>query len=582
MPSFSVTYPAPYDTAIACPPSAGFFEADTPAPPTPTWGEITVEFPHGCILETVICWSVAFSRDPSTVAAVAGAAACESSWEAQQWALPASYGVGGFGHTADWGPEYPWQGYGVTRYELLIDGVVWATLNGSVSFPDGVSEGPVWTPPVSCVTLAADHHPDWATVRDVSVRAYYNDVPRFVVFCYKQDDVDCDHPHVGDVTCNADPTESLCQEDFIEPVRSRKHDFTNAPSNQPTACGDFGPSMPCSTCTCCQLLAPLPRNCGIRLWTHASRLDYEKIDLTFESPVTEVQCPIPFCEDFEDCGSAPEERFGTTDCAATGFYCSPTHVLEAPLGDSNYWSHEAISSQAPVYLAAVLWLPTTWTLPPSYSNDVLVLAVEGDPDEANPFFEGIALRITSDGASVPTIYAVGAYGFLGSSWTSFGTPAELCLGDPNCLQFRYWAGDNSLPPSPGTYPVGTAVANGVEFGREARARNDTDTPHAEAVLFGAVAYSGSPAALVDTIYLDDVCYGQAAWIDCACSCVAAGGNVYLTRAISPEYEDGSWSPPSAVGVVNLRGVSADSNSEGGAAGSGEPGVQLGGTRIKLG
>ncbi len=425
--------------------------------------------------------------------------------------------------------------------------------------------------------------PNWSTVREVKVRAYYNDVPRFVVFCFKQENVDCDHTHVGVVSCNSDPTHTLCQEDFIEPLRSRKHDFTGTPSHQPTACGLFGGAMPCHTCTCCQPLEISPIHCGIRLWSAASRLDYEKIDLTFESPVTEVQCPIPFCEDFEACGSAPEERFGTADCDATGFYCSPTHVLEAQLGDSNYWRHEAISGIAPVYLAAVLWLPPVWALPANYSNDVLILAAEGDPDDANPYFEGAALRILSDDSGLASVYAIGAFGRLGSTWNTFGTPTLLCLGTPNCIQVRYWAGDNTLPPSLGSFPVGTVNANGIEVGREVRARNDTDTPHAEGVIFGAVAYPSDPSALSDTIWLDDVCYGQTAWITCACSCPPATGDVYLTRAIAPEYEDPSWSPPSAAGVVNLRGVSADSSGDGTAGPGVDAGdVHLGGARIKLG
>ncbi len=545
MPSFSVTYPAPYDTAIICPPNAGFFEADTPAPPTPTWDEIEITFPEGCQLETEICWGVSFSRDPSTVAAVAGAPACESLWEADQWALPASYGVGGFGHTADWGPEYPWQGYGVTKYEVLVDGVIVATLNGSVSYPGGTSEGPVWTPPATCVTLSAGAV-NWSSVREVSIRAYYNDVPRFVVFCFKQEELDCDHTHVGVVSCNSDPTHSLCQEDFIEPLRSRKHDFPHAPSNQPTACGAFGAGIACSTCTCCQPLETSPQHCGIRLWSSASRLDFEKIDLIFESPTTEEQCPKPFCQDFESCGSAEETRFGTADCAETGFYCSPTHVLSSQLGASNYWSHEAISGTSPVYLAAVLWLTDTWTLPPDYSNDALVLAVEG----AGGFFDGIAIRITSDGGGNPTIYAVGAYGILGSSWTSWGTPVELCLGEPNCLQFKYRSGIDPSPP----FAVGEGVINGVSMGQDVRSADLTEAPFVEAILYGAIDYSADPSALTDRVWHDDVCYGQTGWITCACSCPGATGDVYLTKSVAPEAPDPSWSPPSASGVVNLRGV----------------------------
>lgn len=543
-----VHYPALYDVGETGCYSAKCVVPTTPAAPVPTWGEIVVTFPHGCVLETHICWDVEFDRGASTIEDVADAGATD-------FILPASYAeLPIFGHSADYGYGHPWQGLAVTKYELLIDGDVWATTLASIDYGTAGCGPYTITPAPTCVTLTADHHPDWSAPHDVTIRAYYNDVPRFIAWCYP--------PGSENYTCLEDGTHSVCAEEFRVPQEYRKANLCDGfAAGVPGAFGNFGSAVPCTTCDC--TAAPDP--CGVSFPNNWDRWDFESIDYTFESDPLTVQCPIPFCEDFEDCGSAPEERFGTADCASTGFYCSPTHVLQAQLSGhvGNYWRHEAISSLAPVYLAAVLWLPPAgaWTLPPGFSIHELVLAAEGDSSDPNPYFEGASLYITTgaDG-STPTVVLTGAYGRLGSTYNVFGDGVELCLGEPNCLQVRYWAGDGTISPTPAN-AVGIVIGNGVEAGREVRVRNATDTPHAEGVIFGAIEADAVTDALVDSIYLDDVCYGQAGWINCACDCTPEGGNVFLTRAVAPEEADGGWSPPSATGIVNLRGVSAGAEGE---------------------
>jgi len=585
-----VHYPAPYDTSNwSCVPTPAFLP--TPAPPVPTWGEITVEWPNGCTLEAVVCWEdLEWDRPPSALCDLSSAYG-NSVFGDGPFGLAAGLSAGIFPpRVADFGPTHYWQGKGVTKYEVLADGVVVATLNGhQTSTPGHPAQGPIWVEPAKCVTLSAGAV-DWSSPRVISVRAYFNDVPQSVQLCYYFDDLACGAPSGIAAHCVIDTTDNACAEDFLDATHARKSFYTEgAPANQPTACGLFGGGVggsPCTKCACCSLPHPGDPTdlCGIPLADVWDRWDYEAIDLTFDSPGTPFQCPIPFCEDFENCGSAPEDRIGSTSCAETGFYCSPTHVLEVDLGAPAYWRHEAISGRGPVYLAAVLWLPISWSLPALYSRDVFAFGITEDPDASNPYFEGIALRVETDGAANPFVYALGVWGNFGSTFNIFGTPTALCLGQPNCLQFRYWAADGSLPPSPSLYPIGTAIANGVEVGREVRTRTSTDPPHAEAVVWGAVEYDGDASDLAgDAWWFDDVCYGQTAWIDCACSCNPPAGDVYLSRAFAPEAKDPLWTPPSASGVTNLRGVSA------GADGGGSPAspdllpteVDLGGARVKI-
>lgn len=564
-----VHFPALYDTPnTGCLPVASYLA--TPAAPVPTWGEITVEWPDGCNLAATVCWELEFDRDPSALcdlSAVYG----ESVPGDGPFGLAAGFSSG-YPHTADWGPTHYWQGKGVTRYELLVAGVVVATVNGSQSFPGGSAEGPLWTPPPTCVTLPAGLL-DWSSPRDLSVRAYFNDVPESVQFCFYFGDLDCsDQSGIG-ATCSQDTLHDQCWEDFVEPLRARRQDYTaGAPANQPTACGTFA-GVACTVCACCSTphVGDPTDLCGVPVVHTDDRWDYPAIDYTFTSPEATFRCPIPFREEFEDCASAPEDRFGSTSCADTGFYCSPTHVLEIDLGAPAYWQHEALSGRGPAYVSAVLWLPPVWTLPPSYSNDIFALGILGDLGDASPYFEGIALRVTTDGAGSPTVFALGVWGEIGVSFTTFGTPTELTVGVPNCLQFKYWAGDGTLSPSPSLHPIGTVVANGVEVGREARARTGPPAyypPVAEAVVWGAVEYASDPTDLLSDVYwLDDVSYGQANWINCSClpagpfgpAVPALGGDVYLTRAVAPEEADPAWSPPSAGDIVNLRGVTSDSS-----------------------